>query len=106
MNLFTESGIIPTALAVYLGATFATFFKSVVADLIIPILGQIFPISETGRITMKINGKVYDIGHVILETIHLVLAIVITLTTLWILHSFSDIIVLPMGAISGGRRRK
>ena len=97
-----EGALIIATMAVYLGATFSTFFKSIVSDLFIPLLSFIIPIDAAGHITMTVNGRKYDVGQVLVETIHTVLAILLVYVTLSTLHMFAQ----PTNVFAGGAGKK
>lgn len=104
-TLADEKSLILMTLAVYLGATFASLFKSVVNDFFMPLFSMILPIDQAGRVVMKVNGKIYDVGHAVVEMVHAFLAVILVTLTLWMFDSFgTTVFTAPVVALTGGRR--
>lgn len=104
-TLADEKSLILMTLAVYLGATFAGLFKSIVNDFVMPLLSFVLPVDNMGRIMMKVNGKLYDVGHAVVELIHALLAVILVALTLWMFDSYgTTVFTAPISIMAGGRR--
>lgn len=90
--MLTNADMIILTAAVYLGGVLGEFFKSLSADLILPILA---PVAAAGKgvseFTVRVGSVELKVGEVLSKFVSLVISLFLVVTTVGILKSY----VLP-----------